>query len=180
MSKIGLKPIFHAYINTLRNNSTGKLSFVDIAVQVIVPVAVGILVAQLIGKGVINKPSFDNSITVVSIVSSLLCALALMLFGLRSSLARRDKTQSTELELQLIDELFADVMWCVVAGFAAALFMTISAMTETFPFYIEIFATAFSITLLLNFALVACMCLKRMNAVYAVVSHTRRGKDNQK
>ena len=180
MSKIGLKPIFRAYVNTLRDNSTGKLSFFDIAVQIIVPVAVGIIVALLIGKGVVSKPSFDSLITVVSIVSSLLCALALMLFSLRSDMAkRRDEAQPTALELQLIDELFADVMWCVVAGFAAALFMTVSAMTETFPFCIEVFATAFSIMLLLNFALVACMCLKRMNAVYAIVSHARQGRGNQ-
>lgn len=163
-------------MNTLRDNLTGELPSADIIFQIATPVAAGIAVALLLVNGKMRRPCFDSSITVVSIVSSLLCALALMLFSLRSSLAQKGENQSTALELQLIDELFADVMWCVVAGFAAALPMTVSGMASGFSFYVGVFATAASITMLINFALVACMCLKRMNAVYAIVSHTRQRK----
>lgn len=178
MGKIGLKPIFCAYVNTLRDDSSGKYSYADIILQIILPIVVGVAMALLLGSGKMQWPCFDNSITVVSIVSSLLCALALMLFSLRGSLAEKHETEARAimLELHLIDELFADVMWCVVAGFAAALLMTVSGMVDTFPFCIGVFAAAVSITMLINFALVACMCLKRMNAAYKIVSHARQRK----
>ena len=67
--------------------------------------------------GIAGLLRFGELITVVAIVSSLLCALALMQFDLRRGFRESgNRSQIADREVRLIDELFDDVMWCVVAG----------------------------------------------------------------
>lgn len=177
MGKVGLGSIFHSYFETLYDASTRRISFQDVAIQVVVPIAVGAGYFVLSCFGAVDLLHFGELITVVAIVSSLLCALALMLFDLRKGFHKgKKKSQVADREVLLIDELFDDVMWCVVAGFVSAFSMAVSGVSGgAFPGFDRI-AAAVALTFLLNFVLVTCMCLKRMSAVYRIVSHSDDGK----
>lgn len=172
MGKADLKPIAKAYFRTLRDHSTGKMSLWDVAFQIGLPVPIGVLVCFLGRLGIIGCLRFDGIVTVVSIVSSLMCALAIMLFDLRRNIKKKPDKQAERLEMQLVDELFADVMWCIVSGFSSAVLMALSGLGEWPDSNISLVFGSIAISLALNFAIVSCMCLKRMSGVYLIVSNS--------
>lgn len=174
MGKVGLSKIFCAYVATLRDDSSEeeKTSYSDVALQLVIPVLIGIVSQSLFIFDIIECPDFGGFITVSATMSSLLCALALMLFELRRGMGSVSADKARERESRLIDELFADVMWCVVAGFATSLFMVVSdAARDSLPEVGQV-AGSLALSAVTNFILVVCMCLKRMNAVYALVSRS--------
>ena len=178
MGKIGLLKIFKSYFATLRDDSSNEMSRSDVAVQLVAPALIGIASLPLFLLGIVDCPRFEGFITVAATVSSLLCALALMLFELRRGMGPVSADKSGKREAQLIDELFSDVMWCVVVGFAASFLMAISDAARDSLLIVGLVAGSLALSASLNFVMVVCMCLKRMNAVYMVASRswTRKSK----
>ena len=165
MGKIGLLKIFKSYFATLRDDSSNEMSRSDVAVQLVAPALIGIASLPLFLLGIVDCPRFEGFITVAATVSSLLCALALMLFELRRGMGPVSADKSGKREAQLIDELFSDVMWCVVVGFAASFLMAISDAARDSLLIVGLVAGSLALSASLNFVMVVCMCLKRMNAV---------------
>lgn len=79
-------------------------------------------------------------------------------------------------EVKLIDELFAAILWAVVAGFSAAGLMVVAGIDNLANVVCDI-ATACSLGVTCNFAVVVCMCLKRLSIAYHLASKEwgRRG-----
>lgn len=180
MGKISLWRIFMDYCRTLRNNATGGLHLPDVLCQIVLPLvgslAYGVL--RYLGMAPVGDGGVsDNIVTIVSIVSALLCGAAVMVFQLRVDIigteiegnARRD-------ELRVVDEIYADMLWAIVAGFAAAGALTVRGMFSwrVADCVLVSLATFFFV----NFCLVVCMCLKRMSWAYDMVAHywSRVGK----
>lgn len=171
MGKSSLIPIVKDYLRTLHSGSSEQLCVKDIAFQIGLPVFIGICayVQPFIGLCGIRS-LFTNGIVAISIVSSLLCGLAVMIFQLRLQISMENsRFNTTNREKQLIDELFSDVLWAVVSGFTTVLLMTISNISNYEGIVCDIL-TAASLSFSLNFILVTCMCLKRLNTAYAIVS----------
>ena len=181
MGKSSIVPIFKEYVRTLHGGDD-CLRAQDVAVQLIAPAAVGIAVGALVPADAHEavSASLPTAITAVSIVSAFMCAMAVMVFQLRIQVAnaideRGGDALSAKVrkgDLKLIDELFHDVMWSIVVGFASALCMTAACFlvgVQEIAFRILLGASA---ALLLNGALVVCMCLKRMNSSYIIVSRS--------
>ncbi len=179
MGKSSVMPIFKEYIRTL-HGIDDRLRIKDVVVHLVVPAAVGIAVGAFVPTEVQDaiSGSLPTAITAVSIVSAFMCAMAVMVFQLRiqvadaldgkSGAALVDKVKKGD--LKLVDELFHDVMWSIVVGFASAFCMTAGCFlvgVQEVAFRISLGASA---ALLLNDVLVVCMCLKRMSSAYVIVS----------
>lgn len=184
MGKAGLTSIARAYFDTLHAGTTGETRFADVFLQILLPLIAGIVLfcsaAFTEGNGFVPfvVEAFSDITAALSIVSALLCALAIMVFQLRIQMAADDmEAVATKQETQLVDELFSDVLWAVVCGFAAVVLMIVAGSlgSETVAAWA---LAAISLAVLLNFCAVTCMCLKRMGAAYSVVagSWTRRAK----
>ena len=72
-------------------------------------------------------------------------------------------------EIELIDELFSDVLWSVVVGFLSVGCMAISGEINDIAAVNNLF-TAFSLALCCNFIVVTLMCLKRIDVCYQFIS----------
>lgn len=172
MSKVWLGGIFRAYIGTLRNDATRTTSVADVFVQILLPAIVSIAygVLRVFGVAPVGCGSVSaNIITIVSIVSALLCGVAVMVFQLRVDIiGSKVERGALEREMRLVDEVYADMLWAIVAGFAVAALLTLRGMVS--HSVVDCAITAVALFLFINFCLVVCMCLKRMGVAYDIVS----------
>lgn len=169
MGKIGLFGIAGKYLGTLRSYRTGKPMVRDVLVQLVVPGALALAaVIWPLEPEAIARIS-GNVISGVSIISGLLCGVAVMLFELRMQMRSQVDPKPTKRETTLVDETFHDIMWATVAGFASVLLM-IAGDALASCWAVQRTAYGLAIFFLLNFILVTCMCLKRLSATYSVVS----------
>ena len=170
MGKMSLRRVAQEYLSTLVDGRTEKVSATDVTVQIVVPVIFGtvfFITWPIPNNAVLNLVGgFETG---VSIVSALLCGVSVMVFQLRLQLASQMDPQPTRREAKLIDEMFYDVLWAVVVGFGSVLLLILSsAAPEGHISWKAIISVA--LALLLNFIMVTCMCLKRLNAAYEIVS----------
>ena len=153
MGKAGIGRIFKNYCDTLRTGVYRNRNWRDYATHFAIPaiVAIAIFVApQSVSSSI--RSCFGNAITALSIVSALLCGLAVAVFQLRIQISSGSSGLGVrDAEVKLIDELFANVV-CDIA-------------------------TACSLGVTCNFAVVVCMCLKRLSIAYHLASKEwgRRG-----
>lgn len=181
MGKSSIAPIIKGYIRTL-HGADDHLRIQDVAVHLIAPAAAGIAVGLLVPEDAheVVSGSLPTAVTAVSIVSAFMCAMAVMVFQLRIQIADDVSGEGGAAlagkmkkgDLKLIDELFHDVMWSIVVGFSSALCMTAACFlvgVQEIAFRILLGASA---AFLMNDALVVCMCLKRMNSAYIIVSRS--------
>lgn len=170
MGKMNLCRIARGYLSTLVDARTEKVSLKDVAIQIILPMICGtaFFIARPLGNDAISDLS-DGLVTVVSIVSALLCGVSVMVFQLRLQLASQTDPRPTRRESKLIDEMFYDVLWAVVVGFGFVLVLVLrDAVPEGLVVWRAIISSA--LAMLLNFIMVTCMCLKRLSSAYDIVS----------
>lgn len=83
MGKIDFWPLLIKYIDTLRNYQTNKISLIDIFVQLIVPALLSVALFFNWPDSRINPGDLiSNLISCISIISGLMCAVAVLLFQL--------------------------------------------------------------------------------------------------
>lgn len=165
MSKASIRDIGKDYIQTLRDNSDGldRLSLADLFEQVGIPVALGAVAVGL------NWKLADTSglIAAISIVASLMCAVAVLLFEIRS---QEFGQKLTPQERRLQDETFADVMWAIVVGFLISALLVAGEQVSVFADEdYGRFGSGLVAALCLHFGIVILMALKRLRAVYSAI-----------
>ena len=170
MGKMSLRRIAAGYLSTLVDARTEKKCLSDIVIQICIPIVSG---AVFFAFWPASKDSMeglaDGFVTGVSIVSALLCGVAVMVFQLRIQIASQTDPRPTGDESILIDEMFNAVLWAVVVGFGAVLLLILrnAFQAESTAWKVLI---SISLSLLMNFVMVSCLCLKRLSAAYAIVS----------
>jgi hypothetical protein len=175
MNKISLVEIWSSYLNTLVDFNTGRKKGADVALQIVLPslVSISLVVCSALGlfpEGLIGT-SRSEIVTGIAIVSSLLCAVAVMVFQLRVQIDAGIKGVSImDREVGLVDELFHDVMWAIVAGFTVVLLLVVSNLGIVGESPLRPFIESVAMGGAINFVLVICMSLKRLSASYRVVS----------
>lgn len=177
MGKMSLSRIVQGYLSTLVDARTEKISPSDIVVQIVIPLICGVSFFYIwpLADEAAAKLA-DGFVTVVSIVSALLCGVSVMVFQLRLQLASQTNPRPTRRESKLIDEMFYDVLWAVVVGFG---FVFASVLRGALPEGLAAWRAILSLALalLLNFIMVTCMCLKRLSSAYEIVSKCWVPKD---
>ncbi len=170
MGKISLKGLFDRYLKTLHSVDDDSLYAPDIFVHIGIPVVLFILAIIKPDVAVGARPYFANAMTAISVISGFMCGLALMIFELRINLNEsKGKLGESSQELELIDELFSDVMWSVVVGFLTVGAMAISGNVSDDSFA-NTLSTALAFASCANFIIVTLMCIKRIDVCYQFVS----------
>lgn len=173
MGKLGLGSVAKGYIETLHRGRDGGVHKLDIIVQIIAPILCGIALASFGGPLLsLGKSALPNAVVAVSIVSALMCALAVMVFQLRMQAAQGEDSMTRD-ELRFIDEFFSDVLWAIVIGFASVVLMVGAGADADVPEVLLRVAAGAALAALLNFGMVTCMCIKRLNAAYKIMSKAR-------
>lgn len=172
MSKSGLGPIAKAYIKTLHTSSSDQLCITDALLQIGLPIVIGTML-YFLAPGYLHciSDASQNAIMAISIVSALLCALAVMVFQLRVQIMDMSEFSPASKEVQLIDELFSMTLWSVIAGFLTVILMVCAGPLELASEGLGAAIWAASVACSINFALTAAMCMKRLYAAYRIVSH---------
>jgi hypothetical protein len=170
MGKSSLWGIFTSYVGTLRDDGRKRARGVDVAVHLVLPVVVAVGYVACRELKLVPDPAcgiVDRAVTLVSIFSAFLCGAAIMVFQLRADLATSKPGGGvTGKELLLVDELYKDMLWAIVAGFGCAALFTLQGVIGPVWQPAGWAAEVLAVALLLNFCLVVCMCLKRMLIVY--------------
>lgn len=174
MDKIKLSRVFGAYIEGLKVNA--ELRFRDLAIQFGIPLVSGIFIGLFFiiipGDTSDIKTVVGNAISAVSIISGLMCALAVLVFQLRVQLSTDDCVKVSTREYALVDHLFNDALWDVVVGLSCALTLVVTSGSIASGSVITASLLAVSSMLAVHFLLVTAMCVKRLSIAYEVISKT--------
>lgn len=182
MDKTSLKEIRDGYLSTLREipgRPDSPLRKHDLMVQIIAPAGFAVLFGLAWPLGANELAGLcSNIVTGVSIVSSLMCGVAVMLFQLRIQLALPEDIDASEDEVELIDETFSDVLWSVVAGFAAVVILIAGDILAALAPALHRACVSLALGLVVHLAIVTCMGLKRLNTSYMIVARVwgKRGR----
>ena len=166
MGKTSLLGVARAYLNTLRSYRTKRVMPSDIIVQIGLPAAAAVSFAVLwpLGEDELSSVS-SNVISGVSIVSALLCGVAVMVFQLRMQMSGQGEFSSRKKVKLLVDETFYDILWAVVAGFVSV-FLTIATGVAEGVEVLQRVLAGLAVFFLGNFVMVTCMCVKRLSSTY--------------
>lgn len=166
MGKISLLGVAVAYLNTLRSYRTKKVMLSDILIQVGLPAiaAVAFAISWPLDEEELSTVS-NNVISGVSIVSGLLCGVAVMVFQLRMQMSSQGERPPREKVKRLVGETFYDILWAVVAGFSSV-FLTIAMGVAESVDVLQRTLGGLAVFFLGNFVLVTCMCVKRLSSTY--------------
>lgn len=170
MGKMNLTNVYLKYFATLVDARTEKICYSDVGIQVVAPLVGG---AAFFACWPLDPQAVDSLstdvITAVSIISALLCGVAVMIFQLRLQLTSSDGPIPTSDESKLIDELFNEVLWAVLCGFGTVLLLALRAAAPmgTDIWKIDI---SLSVALMINFVMATSMCIKRLSAAYEMIT----------
>lgn len=172
MDKVNLTRLFILYLEGLK--SDGKISLPDILVQFIIPIFCSALSFALLWTGAIEPERLStfvsNAIVAISIISGLMCALAVLIFQLRAQISTEKSIEVRDAEYKLIDQLFNDVLWDVVVGFASAILLVISSGAIQSMSLATCLVLAISMLCITHFFLVTAMCLKHLSIAHEVIA----------
>ena len=163
---------FTLYLKGLKSDD--KISLPDILVQFIIPISCSVLSFTLFWTGIIEPKQLStfvsNAIVAISIISGLMCALAVLIFQLRAQISTEKSIEVRDAEYKLIDQLFNDVLWDVVVGFASAILLVISSGAISSTSLATCLVLSVSVLCVAHFFLVAAMCLKHLSIAHEVIA----------
>lgn len=172
MDRINLTRLFRLYLNGLKTDERIRLQ--DIVVQFFVPICCSVISFVFLWKEVVKSEQLltfvSNAIVAVSIISGLMCALAVLIFQLRAQISTEKSIEVRDAEYRLIDQLFNDVLWDVVIGFVSAILLVILSGAISGPSFIACFILALSILCIAHFLIVTAMCLKHLSIAHEVIA----------
>lgn len=107
MGKISFWQLLIKYIATLRNYQTNKISHGDIFVQLIAPALLSVALFFNWPDSCINlEDLISNLISCISIISGLMCGVAVLLFQLRLQMSSQKIQNHSIASLQWLMNLF--------------------------------------------------------------------------
>ena len=170
--------IFKRYSATFRSARDGRFLLKPFLAQICIPIVVGALSAVF--GPVINNAG--NAVTGISVVAALLCAAATMLFQIRIELEERMSKGSQVFlvsgDLDLVDELFSQVIWAILIGFCLVLLMLgydWFNLSDSIDFAIAAkVVSGVIVSGVLHFVMVIAMVLKRFTRIYELVAEHKR------
>ncbi|WP_195534739.1 hypothetical protein [Collinsella aerofaciens] len=171
MGKINFWAILIKYIDTLRDYRTNKISPGDVTVQLVIPALLSVALFFKWSDGwVICEDLITNLISCISIISGLMCGVAVLLFQLRLQMGSQKDPKPLDREFTLVDESFHISMWVVLDGLLVVGFLCIAPLTKNINEFFSRLLFCLAAFFLLNFLLVTLMALKRISAAYTTFS----------
>ena len=93
-----------------------------------------------------------------------------LIFQLRAQISTEKSIEVRDAEYKLIDQLFNDVLWDVVVGFASAILLVISSGAIPVMSLVTCLVLAISVLCIAHFFLVTAMCLKHLSIAHEVMA----------
>lgn len=172
MDKVNLTRLFKLYLKGLKYN--GRINLLDILVQFCIPVCCSVISFLLLWEGVIEPEQLSafvsNAIVAISIISGLMCALAVLIFQLRAQISTEASIEVRDAEYELIDQLFNNVLWDVVIGFISAILLVVLSGGISNMTLVTCLIFVVSILCITHFLLVTAMCLKHLSITHEVIA----------
>lgn len=171
MGKINFWAILIKYIDTLRNYRTNKISPADVSVQFVIPALLSVALFFKWPDTCVNFENLtSNLMGCISIISGLMCGVAVLLFQLRLQMCSQKDPKPLDRELTLVDESFNISMWIVLDGLIVIGLLCIAPLTKNINELFSRLLFCLAAFFLLNFLLVTLMALKRISAAYTTFS----------
>lgn len=163
-SKFSILPVIIDQYSTFTDAHTGRPRFEDYFVVLAIPIGLGAW--SVLSGGTITI--VGELISAIAIITSLLFGLVVFIFQLRVQLGAKDVAERVPMSsVQLIDEMFKNVAYAIVIGFAAtALLLLGAAVRDESEQAISVALSGAIVVLLAHFVLTLAMCLKRLTKAY--------------
>ncbi|ORL11663.1 hypothetical protein [Prescottella equi] len=165
-SKLSVIPTVKAHLNTLRDDTSGRLQRSDFAVFYVVPIAVGVAM-WLLG---VRLSEIGGYLGGLAVFTALLFALVIFVFQLRVQISDDSRFDRSSTLFELIDQIFSNVCYAVVIGVLTTglgvVAVTLTDGTEGAPAPLSSALAAFALHLVLTIF----MCIKRIQAAYCEVA----------
>lgn len=175
MGRGGVVSSFTRYVGTFKRRD-GRRNTGDYAFQLGFPILFGLTVL-VNGWDCQVAQILAGAETTVSIVSGLICGLAIMVFQLRLQLEEPGGPRVTTQELSRVDDLFYVSVWSILAGFASAVLL---GLLGRLPWFHNIVAFS-AVVFLTNFATSVLMCINYLYDAYRIVRRfSRRERDESR
>lgn len=160
-SKVAALPLVTDHLETLRDHRTGRRRWQDYVLLFVVPILVGSGVAWL-GFRLVDA---GQVIAGIAVLSGFSFGLAVYVFQLRLEVHRDPRVPRGDRMLELIDELFANVNYSILAGLV---FVSVAIAGTAFTQVEALNAwwTAGIVAIGAHYLLTLLMCLKRLRAAY--------------
>ncbi|AEX70294.1 hypothetical protein ACQXZL_03835 [Corynebacterium diphtheriae] len=161
MKKSSLKGIVLDHFGTLIDNKDKSRRLEDWLTQVGLPIVIGVV---CFCRGV-KLGEVGTAVSGVSIVSALLCAMAVFLFQLRVDLSKSNKILQRDYDL--VDQCMFNTLWAIVWGMGLSVFLIVCEAggwldsAKSGPV-----VTGIAVAASVHFVLVIAMCLKRLREAY--------------
>ena len=168
MGKLSPYRIIKEHFKTLYLLKNGEkvTSKRDVAIQLFLPVFL-VVVAYFFG---FTMKSQLGLLSGMSILATLLGAVAVFVFQIRIQLRQNMDSLMTEDDIALIDELFFNILWIILMGFIQSSLLIISEAAGLVELdLIWRIVSAVSVALSVNVVLTLLMVLKRLARVYTRV-----------
>lgn len=155
------------HFSTLRNQRTGQLLWRDIIAQIALP----LVLAAASWKFAAHINDASAIVGGASVLSGFLFGVVIYVFQMRQGLSHDPRVQRRALLPQLVDELFANVLYAVIVSFAVTAGALVVAATQEHNKAGVLVPTDSWVTALLVLGAahlfgVVWMCVKRLRSSY--------------
>lgn len=157
-TKLDPSEIIKEHLSTMNNESTGRVSPVDVFVFFVAPVVAAALIMLLNCKG-FDSSSVGIWIGALSILAGLMINVLVLLYTVKAVGPTEDEEND---QIDLIKQVNANLLFSVLVALFAIVLLCIVAVLDGIA---ERFVSAVIIALLINFTLTILMTLKRLKAL---------------
>lgn len=166
-SKVDPSRVLADHVATLRDHATNKVRPSELAVHYGLPVAFGVAV-PIFG---IRLTDAGQIIAGAAVLAGFSFGLSVFVFQLRMEAARDPRVPRGSLLLDLIDELFTNVLYSIVVGLALTVFTVVATTVQPEGVTrLNSWWTGIIAGVGLHYLLTLAMCVKRMRAAYRQLS----------
>lgn len=161
-SKASVGSAVRAHFDTLRDDRTGELRFLDIALFVGAPTLAGVVLWWF----EFRMRDTAAVLAALAVFTALLFGLVIFVFQLRVQIKTDGQDQQRPRLTSLIDETFANVTYSVIVGLLTTVVGLIAAAVADKTDGAPVWASAALGALGLHLVLTILMCLKRVHSAY--------------
>jgi hypothetical protein len=161
-AKIDIRAVIADHFRTLHDDSTKRVSIIDLGLFFGLPILVASISILLWFS--LGEPAVTASLTAMSVFSGLLINVLVLIYTVSQNVGLPTQTRSADdvaLEKQILKEIFANVSFSIlVSSLTVVLLITTYFHTNDIA---QKITTAIALLLMLNFFLTLLMAIKRLH-----------------
>jgi hypothetical protein len=160
-NKINLSSVVKDHFSSLQNDATKKLSFLDVSIFLGIPAI--LFVTSVWNCFKLSDGAVVAMLTAMSVFSGLLINVLVLIYTVAQNIAKASERRTTsdiENEKRFLHEIFANITFAIIVSILQILILASTYLSGNERF--QIYSTATTVFLLINFILTMLMVLKRL------------------